>query len=427
MYLAYNTILTAVIILLSPLLCIILLFRKKYRSGFFEKCGLPARRAPLPSRPVWIHAVSVGEVMAAAPLIREIKKRYAGVPVLLSTVTETGNLTARRNLKIVDEVMYFPFDYPAVVRRVIAQYNPRIFVTLETEIWPNFLRELKRRGIPSMIVSGRISGKSFKSYHFFRFFFRRVLSGIDCFCMQTEKDCERIIRIGAPAGKVVIAGNIKFDQQMPPITDQEQEEIYKALKIKNGQHVFIAGSTHRGEEEIIIDVFSQIQNRFPGAVLVIAPRHPERFAEVETLLKQKGLSWIRKTALENSAGEGAYAIILLDTIGELSKIYSLGTIVFIGGSLVPVGGHNVLEPAVFRKPVIFGRHMANFAEIAKILQRKNAAVQVAGSDELARQALALLADADLRRQIGETAFSVIKDNSGAVKKSVDLLNSLLKQ
>ncbi|MEI6124924.1 MAG: 3-deoxy-D-manno-octulosonic acid transferase [Pseudomonadota bacterium] len=428
MYILYNIILMLLTMSLFPAVCVVLLCRKKYRCGFLEKCGITLNRQrhlePL-SRPVWIHAVSVGEVMAAVPLIKEIKKRYPGMPVLLSTVTETGNLTARRNLKNVDRVIFFPFDYPFIVKKVISRIKPIAFVTLETEIWPNFLHELKRQGIPSMIISGRISSRSFKSYNFFRFFFKRVLANISFFCMQTTKDAERIMRMGAAPENVITAGNIKFDQQVPPITPGEQEAIYRELKIKKKQHVFIAGSTHRGEEDIILDVFREIKKKFPDTILILAPRHPERFDEVEALLKQSAIPFVRKTALTNNPAAIPPDIVLLDTIGELSKIYSLGTIVFIGGSLVPVGGHNVLEPAVFNKPVIFGNFMGNFAEIAKILKRKKAALQVSSGEELAAQALSLFENPELCRQIGETAFQVIENNSGAVSKSTDILHTLL--
>jgi len=425
MYCAYNILLLLLTILLSPLACLLLLARRKYRVGFLKKCGLMLQPLPFALRPLWIHAVSVGEVMAAVPLIREIKRRYPDLPILVSTVTETGNLTAHRNLKNVDKVIFFPFDYSFIVRRVIARLRPRAFIALETEIWPNFLRELRRQHIPSMIVSGRISSRSFKNYYFFRFFFRRVLDTVACFCMQTQRDAERITAMGAAPDRVVTAGNVKFDHQMPPISDEEHRKICGDLNLHERQIVFIAGSTHRGEEEIVVEVFKAVKQKFPDTVLIIAPRHPERFDEVAALLRQTGLPWVRKTMLAASSGNPAHDIILLDTIGELAKVYSLGTVIFIGGSLVPVGGHNVLEPAVFRKPVLFGGFMSNFSEIAKILKRRNAACQVHDRDEFISRMLALLADPGLRQRIGEAAFNVIEENTGAVRKSVDHLDRLL--
>ena len=428
MYFFYNLLLIILTLILSPLIWIILLLRKKYRCGFLQKCGIFRENRTFKqqeNRPIWIHAVSVGEVMATAPLIKEIKKAYPNTPVLLSTVTETGNFTARQNTKGVDQVIFFPFDYNFIVKKVISRINPLLFVTMETELWPNFSRELQLQNIPSMVISGRISKESFKSYRFFSFFFKRVLSNINCFCMQTRRDADRIIQIGASPEKVTVTGNIKFDLQIPAITDNEKETIFKNLRINNSLKIFIAGSTHRGEEEIIIRVFNALKKKINNLVLILAPRHPERFDETEDLLKHSGISYIRKTALSSEQGNRPHDIILLDTIGELAKSYSIADIVFIGGSLVPVGGHNVLEPAVFSKPVIYGMHMGNFREMAELLHKKKAAIQVKDADEFIDQALTLLKDSQLRQKTGENSFQVIKENSGAVAKSMNILKKLL--
>jgi len=428
MFFLYNAVLIILIILLSPMICIILLLRRKYRCGFLQKIGfLPWTHVTgkLQSKPIWVHAVSVGEVMATIPLIKEIKKCYPHIPVVLSTVTETGHFTAQRNAKGFDHVLYFPFDFPWIVKKAISNIQPLMFLTLETEIWPNFLRELKRQGIPSMMVSGRISQNSFRSYFFFRVFFKKVLSMISFFCMQTEMDRKRILDIGADHKKTIVTGSIKFDQQLPAITVEENEEIYRALNLKPEQNIFIAGSTHKGEEELIVSVFQELKNKVPDLIMILAPRHPERFEDVALLLKQTCVDFIRKTELASKPGYNLPPVILLDTIGELSKIYSIGTIIYIGGSLVPVGGHNVLEPAVFSKPVIFGNYMGNFSEIASILIEKDAAIRVSNRDEFAEQALALLNNKAHCRQIGESAFAVIRENSGAVKRSVDILQQFL--
>jgi 3-deoxy-D-manno-octulosonic-acid transferase len=430
MYFFYNTALILLTVFLSPLITVILLLRRKYRCGFFQKCGLlPWQhiKSKLKSPPIWIHAVSVGEVMAAIPLIKEIRKRYPDVPILLSTVTETGHFTAQRNATSVDHVMYFPFDYPFIVRRMVAKIKPRIFVALEAEIWPNLLQELNRQGVPSMIISGRISRDSFKQYYLFRFFFKKVLAHMTRFCMQSRTDAERIINMGAIPEKVIVTGNIKFDQQLPAITPEEKARIYKEIKINSDQNIFIAGSTHKGEEEIIIEVYRALKKKICELVLILAPRHPDRFDEVEDLLKQAGIPYIRKTTLMVTSDYGSPEVILLDTIGELAKIYSIGTIVFIGGSLVPIGGHNVLEPAVFSKPVIFGNFMDNFSEISHILKEKKAAIQISNKDDLIKQSMSLLEDPELCKKIGETVFTVIMENSGALKRSMDFLGGLLEQ
>ncbi len=392
-----------------------------------QKCGLLLGSDPYDNdsdRPIWVHAVSVGEVMATISFIKEIKRKYPGRRVVLSTVTATGNFTARRNVKAADSVIFFPFDFAWVVKRLISRIKPVVFITLETEIWPNFLRELNRQGIPSMIISGRISRKSFKSYYFFRFFFKKVLSYLSYFCMQTQGDAARLIKIGANPERVFVSGNIKFDHQIPAITEDEKENIYRMLHINNKQNIIIAGSTHRGEEEIVIDVYRILKNHIEDLVLIIAPRHPERFDEVADLLKNNDICYERRSCLVDIPPDISCEVILLDTIGELSKIYSIATIVFVGGSLVPVGGHNVLEPAVFRKPVIFGKYMGNFSEISRILKRRNAAVQVENMEDFKDHAMRLFNDREVCRKTGETAFEVIMENSGALKKSMEILERL---
>jgi len=424
MYTIYNIILAILSVVFAPLACAALLSRKKYRAGFLEKCGMLKPRAGA-RRPIWVHAVSVGEVMAAVPLIKKIKQRLPDVPLVVSTITETGNQTAHRNLKQADRIIYFPFDYPFIVRRVARAVNPRVFIMLETEIWPNFLRELLRRSIPVLMISGRISERSFRNYKLFSFFFKQVLAQVSRLCMQTAEDAQRIIAIGAPQERVLVGGNIKFDLQVPPITLQEQERLRTDFGFAAGQQVFIAGSTHKGEEEIVLSVFSALRRRFPQAALILAPRHPERFDETEALLRQSGLPYVRRTALKSASCPQGICVVLLDTIGELFKTYSMGTVVFIGGSLVPVGGHNVLEPAVFGKPVIFGRHMHNFREIARMLRQKQAGIQVAGPEQFTAEALRLFEDPAACEEIGRNAFRVIQENIGAVQRSVAVLEDEL--
>ncbi|MCX8042862.1 MAG: 3-deoxy-D-manno-octulosonic acid transferase [Desulfobacterota bacterium] len=422
MYAIYNLMLLVLAVILSPVIIVLVLSQHKYRTGFLEKCTLSYPILQLHERPLWIHAVSVGEVMAAAPLIREIKRWYPRLPVIVSTITVTGNLTARRNLKKVDGVIFFPYDYPVIVKRCIKRIRPRAFIALETEIWPNMLRELNRHGIPAMIVSGRISERSYKNYYLFRFFFRRVLAYVACCCMQSEGDAQRIIAIGADPTRVVVTGNVKFDLQIPPISEHEHRRLRDELKIQEQQPVIIAGSTHRGEEELFLEIFKTVKQRFPDALLILAPRHPERFDEVATLLQRSGMHWHKRTLLAtHHAATQPTDIIMLDTIGELAKIYSLGTVIFIGGSLVPVGGHNVLEPGVFKKPVVFGPFMENFAEIARILTERHAACQVQNKEECASQILRLLEDPDLRARIGNAAFRVIEENTGAVARSLAMI------
>ena len=428
MYFIYNILLFSISFLALPFILFAMLSTKKYRSGLSQKVGfVPASILSKLSgeRPVWIHAVSVGEVMTTIPLIRKLKKKYPDQKIVLSTVTVTGNYTATLNAKEADAVIYFPFDYPFIVKRVIRTINPKLFITLETELWPNFLRALKRNHIPSVVISGRISKNSYPRYRWTRFFFSKVLENIDAFYMQTDVDARRIIDIGAPRDRVVTVGNLKFDQSLPIVTEEEKAEFYKMLYVNEGQKIFIAGSTHRGEEDIILDIFQTLKKSHPDLILILAPRHPERFNEVAQLITRYGLRDIKRTALTRQAQTNPYDVILLDTIGELSKLYSIGTIIFVGGSLVPIGGHNVLEPAVHKKAVLFGPHMDNFLEISSHLMNNGGGLQVHTREELLTHAQKLLSDDTLRTDLGEKAFEIISPNQGAIEKAMEIIETFI--
>lgn len=427
MYLIYNILLALASLLLSPFMFVAIV-KKKYRKGISQKLGFLPPHLLLKlsgSRPFWIHAVSVGEVMATIPLIQEIKKRYPSQKVVLSTVTVTGNYTATLKASEVDAVLYFTFDYPFIVKRVIKKINPKLFITLETELWPNFLREIKRNNIPAMVVSGRISNNSYHKYRWGRFFFSKVLDNIDAFCMQTEVDTRRIIDIGAKADRVITVGNLKFDQHVLTLSHEEKADLYRMFNLKEGQRIFIAGSTHRGEEDIVLEVFKNLKKSYHDLILVLAPRHPERFNEVANLLARHRLPSIKKTEIKASGREKHYDVILLDTIGELSKLYSIGTIIFVGGSLVSIGGHNVLEPVAFKKAVIFGPHMENFSEISRSLRESGGGLQVLNQEEFLSQAGRLLQNETVRNKLGEQAFKVIAQNQGAIKKAMEIIGRLI--
>jgi 3-deoxy-D-manno-octulosonic-acid transferase len=430
MYFIYNSILYLATVICSPVLLLLLFINRRYGEGFFQKLGIISWKPLMQAarrRPVWIHAVSVGEVTAAIPVVKEIKRLFPDLPVVLSTGTATGNLTARQYARLIDHLIFFPYDYAFVVKRFIRRIHPRIFIVLETELWPNFLWELGRQGIPAIMVSGRISPRSFHNYQALTFLFKNVLEHITCFCMQASADAERIIALGADKDRVLVTGNIKFDQPVPDVSNVAQDELYQALNLRQGQKIFIAGSTHQGEEEIVLEVFKKLHDDLPNLVLLLAPRHPGRFSEVADLIRTKGLRFCRKTAMTPSAAGAPIDVILLDTIGELAKLYSMGTVIFIGGSLVPVGGHNVLEPAAYRKAVLFGPHMDNFSAIAKTLIEHNGAIQVQDGTELGIQAARLLYDAQLRETMGENAFQAVAENTGALQKSMDVIKNLIEQ
>jgi 3-deoxy-D-manno-octulosonic-acid transferase len=428
MYFIYNILLSITSILLSPLILFALLREEKYRMGLSQKLGFLPPHLLLKlsgSRPVWIHAVSVGEVTATIPLIQEIKKRYPSQKIILSTVTVTGNYTATIRVREVDAVIYFPLDYPFIVKKVIRQIKPKLFIILETELWPNILRELKRNNIPSVVVSGRISNRSYHKYRWGRFFFTKVLDNIHLFCMQTEVDSRRIINIGADKDRVTTVGNLKFDQCVPTITTEEKENLYNMLSLKEGQTIFIAGSTHKGEENIVLEVFKNLKKTYEDLILILAPRHPERFDEVADLLSHQKLRSIKKTKIKMGQKSNHHDIILLDTIGELSKLYSIGTIIFVGGSLVSTGGHNVLEPVAYKKAVIFGPHMDNFSEISRCLRESGGGFQVNNQEEFLSQTEMLLQNDVDRDKLGEKAFEVIAHNQGAINKSMEVIERFL--
>jgi len=417
MYILYNMLLIIATVLLFPVILFKLITVPKYRGGMTQKLGR-LRKGVLKvikgSRPIWVHAVSVGEVMAAHPLIRELKKKYPHRKLILSTVTVTGNYTARRRVPEADAVFYFPFDFPCIVRRVIQGINPQIVLVAETELWPNFYRELKRAGIPSAVINGRISPASHRNYRKFNSLFSQVFDNVTLFCMQSEADAERIKDIGADPEKVMVTGNLKFDQKLPV-------NMSVPVSIAAGKKVITAGSTHRGEEAALLDVFKRLRQKYPDLVLIIAPRHPERFDEVEGLINKAGYDCQRRTKLHGPIKD----VLLLDTIGELRSFYSLCDIAFIGGSLVKVGGHNLLEPAAMKKPVIFSRYMFNFKEISEALLSAGGGIMVKDKTELYVQIDNLLSDKELARRIGERAFSVIEMNSGAARKTIEAVGRLI--
>lgn len=425
-YALYNLI----ILLALPLLICALGVNRKYRAGLHERLGFiphSLRRALQGERPIWLHAVSVGEVTASIPIIRRIKEEHPHLKIVLSTITATGNFTVRQKVPEVDWVIYFPYDYLPIVNRVIRLINPCIFIHTETEIWPNFLLVLERYGIPSVIINGRISLSSSRRYRFFGRFFRQVFQKVSFFGMQSAIDHQRVIEMGADPGRVLLTGNMKYDQKRVEYDPETLAELRSAFNLGPQEQVFVAGSTHAGEEEMILEVYQKLIQEHPRLVLILAPRHPERFQEVERLVKSKNMALLRKTQIRGKSPLVSPQVILLDTIGELSQTYALGDIIFVGGSLVNVGGHNILEPLVFKKPVLFGPHMQNFAEIAQTLQEAEAVIMVRSKEELWEQSRALLKDRARAELLGTNGFEVIRKHQGATEKNMAMINRFLSE
>jgi 3-deoxy-D-manno-octulosonic-acid transferase len=370
--------------------------------------------------PIWVHAASVGEVLCTLPLLKRIKRAFPDCEIVITTMTRTGNDMAKTQILEANAVLFFPFDHPFILRKVFREIRPRLLLLAETELWPNLLLSCKRKEIPVVLFNGRISDRSFPRYRFLRFFFERYLKCISLFLMQTEKDRQRVQEIGAPSERTRVTGNIKFDQAFPSFDPKQVDERTHSLGLRGDETILIAGSTHSGEDEILLSLLKDLEPASSRLVMILAPRHLDRLGDVEKLLEREGIPWTRRSSLPapppSSDSAGKSRVILLDTMGELMKIYQLGTVVFIGGSLVPVGGHNPLEPLFFKKCVLFGPHMFNFLEISRLLTEREGAIQVQGKEDLALQLKRLLDNEGARTRIGEKGYQVLQENQGATER-----------
>jgi 3-deoxy-D-manno-octulosonic-acid transferase len=394
----------------------------KYLQNLRERMGrLPVYLNVEGERSIWIHAVSVGEVLAARALIEQLKQRFPNRRVYLSTTTATGNAVARKSVRGLDGLFFAPLDFPRAVRKALATLNPLLLVIMETELWPNLIHEAKRHGARVALANGRISPRSFPRYKALRWFFRRPLGEVDLFLMQGEPHAQRIVAIGAPPERVSVPGNLKYDA----VSDaRPKERLLRIVASRPERPLLVAGSTVEGEEELVLRAFRRLRERSPEARLVLAPRHPERFASVPPLVEAAGFRCSRRSDLEPGAWQDG-EVLLLDTLGELAQVYTLATVVFVGGSLVAAGGHNVLEAAAAAKPVVVGPHMENFQEIADEFREQGALLQVRAGAELGDAVAALFADASRRRELGERARAIFERNRGACARAVESLAGLV--
>ena len=445
MYAAYSVLIVAFFLVVSPYLLYQAIRYRKYIVSLPQRMGyLPVSFNLDGDESIWIHAVSVGEVLTARALLPQLRERYPRLRLFVSTTTMAGQQVARSNLPFVDEVFYFPFDLGFIVNRTLRLVRPRLFVMMETEIWPNLLRACHRDGVKTALVNGRISNRSYPRYRFARFFFRRVLAHVDRFCMQSEESARRIIEMGAARDRVVVTGSLKFDSLDFPPTDRRRvprivcpstastdvhqrgrTRVLRYFRISPNRPVVIAASTLKGEEEHVLEAFQRIRATMTNALLIIAPRKPERFDDVERLVRRAGWNVARRKNDLRVDTEPRHDVVILDTIGELAQLFQVATVVFVGGSLVDAGGHNILEPAVFGKPIVFGPHMDNFAEIARTFLDNGAAVQVRSGRELESTLLALLGDPVRRASLGAAARALVEANRGARGKSLAVLADLL--
>ena len=422
------------IFLLLPVILFFLLVkvmrRRDYLAHFSERFGNledhhAARKGSAPGKYLdehapyprfWLHAVSAGEATAGIPLIAALRRRYPQSHIAISTTTPAGRAVLAASKVKADQVFYFPVDTLWVVRRVVAKIAPSIFLLVETDLWPALLQCLKRRHIPMVLVNGRISLRRVA----FRCLFRPVFRLLDHICVQTEVDAERLVKIGVSAGKISVTGNLKFTQALyqldaPPLTE-------KRCQLPDGAVLLIAGSTHPGEEEHLLDCYRRLVERQRPVFLMIAPRHLERLAAIEALIHLRGYLIQRWSEFETWQHD---RIILVDSVGNLPRLYSLAHFVFVGGSFVKRGGHNILEPAAWGKPIFFGPYMENYSSIAEMTEREGAAIRVGNGAELADQIASLIADPARAADMGRRASALVRRNQGAIDRDLEIIEEVL--
>ncbi len=423
MFLVYNLLLSMMVLTALPWLPLGLALCPRFRPGVGERFGWYSKsklRVLAGARPVWIHAASVGEVSAAGMLIAALKAESPDQKILLSTFTDTGNEMATR-AGGADVVIFLPLDYPLIVRRALTRFNPAALVVIETEYWPNLFREAFLRGIPTLLLSGRLSERALKRYLLYRTFFCRVMRFLAALGMQSDEDARRVIRLGADSKRVTVTGNLKRSVGLGTMHCESEVKSLKARAVIPAKRpLLVVGSSHRGEEEILLNVFEKLKEQFTDLQLAVAPRHPERFSEVELLLQRYGLSFEKKSRIDGQLNF-EQDVMLIDTLGDLGSFYARADIAFVGGSLVERGGHNLLEPAFFKKPVIFGPFMANFKTIAEEMKQSGGGIEVRDTDELLGALSDLLGDVERRRSVGEKAFKVATGDDGVAERSLKLL------
>lgn len=428
MYVLYNVLGFLYLLVAGPAYLLKVYRNKDYRKDFGSRFGFfaPDLSERLGGRRwIWVHAVSVGEVIAARPVLRELRKMFPQEKILLSTVTPTGQQVARET-KEADLTVFLPVDVAWwAVHRLVAMVNPKALVILETEIWPNLIRAVAARRVPIAMINGRISDRSFKRYHAVRTLLRDLLSRIDFFGMQTEDDARRIVAIGAPKERVHVTGSCKFDTLMSSST-QNLEALREIIVPRGNRKVLVGGSTHPGEEEMLLRVFEQARRRVENLLLVIAPRHIDRAPGIEAMVKQSGLRVALRSELTVDRPGSDCDVVILNTIGELANLYHFADVVVIGKSFVGQGGQNPLEPAAVGKPVLFGPNMQNFREVSRLLLENGGAIQVADEATLTERAISLLCGKQDAAVIGKRGQEVIRKHSGASKRSAEAIASLIR-
>ena len=457
MYFVYTLLLLVYFLAVLPATAYAVARRGKPAGSIPERFGrLPAGVNPDRRPSIWVHAVSVGEALAARPLLRVLREAYPKHRLVVSTTTATGQRIARGFGGEVDAVCYAPFDFPPFVNRALDRIAPELFLMVDTEIWPNLLRACRRRGVGTLIVNGRVSDRSFRRYRLVRGCMRRVLADVGHVCAQTEEWGRRFVALGAERDHVTVTGSLKFDavgaspvrsgsdRAGNPRAGSESDAVgdppagpgpdpgvadagdplRAAFAFARSRPVLIAASTLPGEEEPVLRVFARIRRSEPGALLVVAPRHPERFEEARGTARRAGYRVHMRSDLRPGRDPGA-DVVILNTLGELGRLFEIASAVFVGGSLVPAGGHNLIEPAAFGRAIVVGPHMENFADVAREFVSRGAALQVRGAHELEETLAGLMQDGDRRARLGNAARAVVDANRGAARRTLRVAAALL--
>jgi len=450
MFIIYDLIILVFTLIYLP----VYLLRRKFHPGFPMRLGILPSGLEL-NRPIWIHAVSVGEVMTVKNLVRELRIAWPDKRFFISTVTPTGNKIAKGIVRETDFVSYFPLDLSFIVRGVVDKVKPSLLIIMETEIWPNLISCLHLKNIPIVLVNGRLSDRSFRGYLGIKFLLKPILNKINLFCVQTRADAERLLRLGVSKDRIQITGNMKFDASARPdirrgslsINGERSRTIdikvdfkktshaqagrdYTDYKLKLGlesnEKLFIAASTHPGEEKIILGVYKNLFKEFPDLRLLIAPRHPERAGQVEKLITQYNFKPIKISQLNLTPNTyNLKPIFILDTVGELVYFYNIASIVFVGGSLIKKGGHNILEPASLGKPVIFGPYMFNFRDIAGLFLENKACILAHNREELFLNIKDLLINPAKSTELSQRAKTIILQNQGATARNLECISNYI--
>ena len=421
MYALYSALLGLFLLLTLPYWLLQMMRHGKYRAGLAQRLGRVPPALAAPNQPtIWVHAVSVGEVVAASGVVAGLKEKFPSHRILVSTTTSTGQKLAARRFGA-ENVFYFPLDFGFAIRPWLAALRPELVVVAETEFWPNFLRLAKRGGARLAVINGRISDRSLSGYKRLRFWLPKILDNVTLFLAQTEEDRRRLIEIGVPDPRVAVAGNLKFDVAPPP-PPAIVESLRQNLGRSEAGPVLVCGSTLEDEEGPLLSAFRNILANHPKAVMVLAPRHPERFALVEEMVKKLGFRCSRRSLWGGEPLAGG--VFLLDSIGELAALYSLATVAFVGGSLVPRGGHNILEPALYGVPIVTGNHYENFRDIVNFFLSRNA-VRVVGVAELPLAFMELIENREERERLGRNALAALESQRGATARTVNALVALL--